>query len=341
VRGDLPGDLPADPFVTDIDFSEFPIVNINLSGDFSLNELKRFADYLEEEIEAIPEISKVEITGIDEREVQINVNPIMLDAFELSFQDIENAIMQENVSIAGGSVLFEDRTRWAVRTIGEFTDVRQMENIIVKQEGGHIVYLRDLATVEDVYAYPMSFARLDDQPVVSLQVVKKAGENLLAATNNILEVLDQAKRNGALPDDLTITITNDQSEEIRTQLTNLENSVIMAVILVILVLYFFLGLKNALFVGIAIPVSMLMSFLVFGITGIQINMIVLSPLSLPWDFWLTMPLWRLTISTGMSKRDIRPTRPPKLPSAKLPGLSSLLQQQHFQHFCHWFSGPAL
>lgn len=280
VRGDLPGDLPADPFVTDIDFSEFPIVNINLSGDFSLNELKRFADYLEEEIEAIPEISKVEITGIDEREVQINVNPIMLDAFELSFQDIENAIMQENVSIAGGSVLFEDRTRWAVRTIGEFTDVRQMENIIVKQEGGHIVYLRDLATVEDTYAYPMSFARLDDQPVVSLQVVKKAGENLLAATNNILEVLDHAKQNGALPGDLTITITNDQSEEIRTQLTNLENSVIMAVILVILVLYFFLGLKNALFVGIAIPVSMLMSFLVFGITGIQINMIVLFSLIL-------------------------------------------------------------
>jgi multidrug efflux pump len=280
VKSDLPGDLPADPIILDIDFSEFPIININLSGDFSLNELKRFADFLEDEIEAIPEISKVEITGIDEREIQINVDPIMLDAYELSFQDIENAIMQENVSISGGSVLFEDETRWAVRSIGEFTDVREIENIIVKQEGGNIVYLRDLASVEDTYAYPMSFARLDEKPVVSLQVVKKSGENLLSATSKIFDVLDESKASGALPDDLNISITNDQSEEIRTQLTNLENSVIMAVILVILILYFFLGLKNALFVGIAIPVSMLMSFLVFGVADIQINMIVLFSLIL-------------------------------------------------------------
>jgi multidrug efflux pump len=279
-KDDLPGDLPADPFVLDIDFSEFPIVNVNLSGDFTLNELKRFADFLEEEIEAITEISKVDITGIDEREIQINVDPIRLDALELSFGDIENAIRQENLSIAGGALLFDDKTRWAIRTVGEFTDVREMENIIVKQEGGHIVYLRDLAEIVDTYAYPMSFARLDDQPVVSLQVVKKAGENLLSATDKIFRVLDDAKRSGNLPEDLTITITNDQSEEIRNQLSNLENSVIMAVILVVLVLYFFLGLKNALFVGIAIPMSMLVSFMVFGLVGIQINMIVLFSLIL-------------------------------------------------------------
>lgn len=280
VKGDLPGDLPVDPIVLDIDFSEFPIININLSGDFSLNELKRFADFLEEEIEGIPEISKVEITGIDEREIQINVNPILLDAFQLSFQDVENAIMQENVSIAGGSVMFADSSRWAIRTMGEFTDVREIEDVILKQEGGNIVYLRDLATVENTYAYPMSFARLDDHPVVSLMVVKKAGQNLLSATDKIFAVLEDARKSGSLPDDLNISITNDQSEEIRNQLTNLENSVIMAMILVILILYFFLGLKNALFVGIAIPVSMLMSFMIFGIAGIQINMIVLFSLIL-------------------------------------------------------------
>lgn len=280
VKGDLPGDLPVDPIVLDIDFSEFPIININLSGDFSLNELKRFADFLEEEIEAVPEISKVEITGIDEREIQVNVNPMLLDAFQLSFQDIENAIMQENVSIAGGSVMFADSSRWAVRSIGEFTDVREIQDVIVKQEGGHIVYMRDLATIEDTYAYPMSFARLDNQPVVSLQVVKKSGENLLSATDKIFVVLDDARKSGALPEGLNISITNDQSEEIRNQLTNLENSVIMAVILVILILYFFLGLKNALFVGIAIPVSLLMSFMVFAIADIQINMIVLFSLIL-------------------------------------------------------------
>ena len=280
VKGDLPTDLPADPVVLDIDFSEFPIINVNLSGDFSINELKRFADFLEEEIEAIPEISKVDITGIDEREIQINVDPMRLDALELSFQDIESAIMQENISMSGGSLLFEDNTRWAIRTDGEFTDVRELEDIIVKQEGGHIVYLRDIAEIEDTYAYPASFARLDDQPVVSLQVVKKAGENLLSATDKIFYVLDDARKTGNIPDDLTITITNDQSEEIRNQLSNLENSVILAVILVILVLYFFLGLKNALFVGIAIPMSMLISFMVFGVADIQINMIVLFSLIL-------------------------------------------------------------
>ncbi|MFW5725915.1 MAG: efflux RND transporter permease subunit, partial [Bacteroidota bacterium] len=244
------------------------------------NELKRFADYLEEEIEEITEISKVDITGIDDREIQVNVNPLLLDAMELSFTDIENAIKQENISMAGGSLLFEDDTRWAIRTDGEFNDIRQIENIIIKQEGGHIVYLRDVAEVTDTYAYPASFARLDEQPVVSLQVVKKGGANLLSATDKIFRVLDEAKEEGNIPQELNVTITNDQSEQIRNQLSNLENSVIMAIILVVLVLYFFLGLKNALFVGIAIPMSMLTSFMVLGLAGIQINMIVLFSLIL-------------------------------------------------------------
>jgi multidrug efflux pump len=280
VKGDLPGDLPADPIILDIDFSEFPIISINLSGDFSINELKRFADYLVEEIENIPEISKVEVTGIEEREIQVRVDPIKLDAYELSFDDIANGISAENISMAGGNVLFEDNTRWAIRTVGEFTDVRELEQIIIKYEDQQIVYLSDVAEIFDTYADPMSFARLDDQPVVSLQVVKKSGENLLAATNKIFQVLAEAKKTGAIPDDLQVTITNDQSEEIRNQLSNLENGVIMAVILVVFVLYLFLGLKNALFVGIAIPLSMLIGFMVFGLAGIQINMIVLFSLIL-------------------------------------------------------------
>ena len=280
VKADLPADLPADPMVMDIDFSEFPIISVNLSGEFTINELKRFADYLEEGIENIPEISKVEITGIEEREVQILADPLKLEAYELNFDDIENAVRAENVSMAMGFLLFEDNTRWAVRTVGEFTDVREIGDIIVKYEDQQIVYLRDVAVVKDAYADPLSFARLDDQPVVSLQVVKKSGENLLSATSKIFDVLDEARRSGALPEDLNVTITNDQSEEIRNQLSNLENSVIMAVMLVVLVLFLFLGLKNALFVGIAIPLSMLISFLVFGIAGIQINMIVLFSLIL-------------------------------------------------------------
>ena len=280
VQGDLPSDLPSDPVVIDIDFSEFPIMNINLSGDFSINELKRFADFLEEEIEDVPEISRVEITGIEEREIQINADPHKLELYQLSFDDLETAISSENVSMAGGALRFDDGTRWAIRTIGEFTDIRQIEDIIVKYEDQQIVYLRDVAEVVDAYADPTSYARLNDQPVVSLQVIKNAGDNLLSATENIDRVLERARQNGDLPEDLNLIITNDQSEEIRIQLSNLENSVIMAVILVVLVLYLFLGLKNALFVGIAIPLSMLMSFMIFGIVSLQINMIVLFSLIL-------------------------------------------------------------
>jgi len=180
VKGDLPGDLPSDPMVFDIDFSEFPIININLSGEFSINELKRFADILQEEIENISEVSKVEITGIEEREIQINVHPLKLELYELSFDDISNAISAENISMAGGTLRFSDSTRWFVRTIGEFTDTRQIADIIIKYEDQQIVYLRDVAEVIDSYADATSYARLDDQPVVSLQVVKNSGDNLLS-----------------------------------------------------------------------------------------------------------------------------------------------------------------
>jgi len=152
--------------------------------------------------------------------------------------------------------------------------------IIVKDEGQNIVYLRDVARVDNAFADPLSFSRLDKQTVVTLQVVKKAGENLLSATDKVFEVLERVQKEGGIPNDLNITLTMDQSEYIRSQIGNLENSVIFAVILVVLVLYLFLGLKNALFVGLAIPLSMVMSFMVFGLINMQINMIVLFSLIL-------------------------------------------------------------
>lgn len=274
-KSDLPSDLPTDPIVLDVDFSEFPIINVNLSGEFSLAELKKYADYLEEEIEAVPEISKVEISGIEEREISIDVNPLSMEALKISFGDIENAIASENISIAGGQVLLNDKTRWSVRTTGEFKDVAELGNIIIKQENNNIVYLKDIAAIKDGYAEQKSISRLNKQTVITLQVIKKSGENLLSATQKIFNILDQSREKGLIPDDLKITITNDQSEEIRNQLGNLENNIISAIILVVLILYLFLGLKNALFVGISIPLSMIMSFVVFGLADVQINMIVL------------------------------------------------------------------
>ncbi|NIM11920.1 MAG: AcrB/AcrD/AcrF family protein [Candidatus Aminicenantes bacterium] len=274
-KSELPNDLDMDPLVMDFDFNEFPIININLSGDYSINELKDYAEYLEDEIESITEISKVEIKGLDNREIQINVDPHKLEAYELSFSDIEDAVNVENVSISGGDLIV-DRTSRSIRTVGEFTDIKEIKGIIVKQEDAeNIVYLRDVARVADGFEDPLTYARLDRKPVVSLQVVKKAGENLLNATDKIFAMLARAKKGGILPKDLNIFLSNDQSEHVGDMVDNLENNIIMGVLFVVLVLFFFLGLRNALFVGIAIPMSMFISFVVLSLMGYTLNMMVL------------------------------------------------------------------
>lgn len=278
-KSDLPRDLDMDPMVMDIDFSEFPILNINLSGDFSLDELKIHAEYLQDEIESFSEISKVEITGLLDKEIRVEADLYLMESSQVSFGDIESAIAFENTTIAGGNVLIGN-TRRMVRTSAEFTSAEEIANIIVKHEKGNIVYLKDIATVTDGYEERESFARLNTQPVVSLNVVKKSGENLLEATSKIMSLLTTAKSTSILPQNLTISITNDQSEQTRDQLSNLENSIIFGVILVVLVLLFFLGLRNALFVGMAIPLSMFISFVVFGGMGTTMNMVVLFALIL-------------------------------------------------------------
>lgn len=271
---ELPSDLPTKPIVQDIDASEFPIVNINLSGEYSIDELKKYGEILEDRIETIPEISKVDIQGINDKEIKVNVDPFKLESFKLSFTDIENAIRYENMSISSGEAK-QGNTRWAIRSLGEFTSVEEMESIIVKNENGRIVYLRDLAEVEEGYEDPSSFTRLDQQPVISLQVVKKGGENLLNATRQINEILEEVQDNHIFPKNLIVTVTNDQSEMVKKQLDSLENSMIISVLFVVLVLFFFLGTRNALFVGMAIPLSMFMSFVILQMIDYTVNMMVL------------------------------------------------------------------
>lgn len=268
-----------DPLVFDIDFSEFAILNINLSGDYSVEELKYYAEYLQDEIEGVGEVSKVLIEGVNEREIKINVDLVKLEAYELAFFDISNAVSSENVSISGGDILL-GQTRRSIRTVGEFKTTKELENIIIKKDEDKIVYLKDVAEIVDGYTEPTSYARLDKESVVSVQIVKKGGENLLSTTKKVFEILEKAKEDKMLPEGLNTSITNDQSEMVKMQLSNLENSMIMGVIFVIVVLFFFLGTRNALFVGLAIPMSMFISFVVIGAIDFRINMIVLFALIL-------------------------------------------------------------
>ncbi len=278
-KSDLPDDLLTDPVVKDIDLSEFPIITINLSGDYSIEELRKYAEDLQDEIEAVPQISRVEIKGMNEREIKIIVDPYKLQAMNLSFRDIENAIKAENISMSGGEVKSNGTSR-SIRILGEFTHVSEIKNIIVKQVDGEIKYLSDVAQVIDGFEDPTNYARLDHHPVVSLQVIKKGGENLLEATDRIFSIVEQARASGALPPNLTVDYTNDQSDLIRLQLSNLENNMIMGVILVILILFYFMGIRNALIVGLAIPMSMFISFVVMSLMGIRLNMITLFALIL-------------------------------------------------------------
>ncbi len=278
-KSELPDDLLQDPVVKDIDMTEFPIITINMSGDYSTEELRKYAEFLQDEIETVKEISRVDIKGVNEREIKIIVDPYKLQAMNLSFRDIENAVKSENISMSGGEVKVNGTTR-SIRILGEFHHVNEIENIIVKQVEGNVKYLSDVATVIDGFEDPTNYARLNSHPVVSLQVVKKGGENLLVATKKISEIVSHAQEDGALPASLKIDYTNDQSDLIRMQLSNLENNVIMGVILVVLILFYFMGVRNALIVGLAIPMSMFISFVVMSIAGIRINMITLFSLIL-------------------------------------------------------------
>jgi len=276
---DLPSDLDQDPVVLDIDLSRIPILNINLSGeDYSIDELVDYSEILQDEIEELGEISEATITGDKEKEVQINIDMPRLQENKLSFNDVQNALAAENINIGAGDILL-GKTRRSIRTDAEFTSMDEIRNVIIKHENGNIVYLKDVADVLFTYKEVESMARLNGEPVVSLNVIKKGGENLLDATDKIREIIKQAQKN-KLPEGLKITITNDQSKQTRNQIANLENSIISGVILVTLTLLFFLGLRNATFVGLSIPFSMFISFLVLSAAGVTLNFIVLFSLIL-------------------------------------------------------------
>ncbi len=275
-KDDLPDDLPVEPMVMDIDMSEFPIINVNLSGDFSSEELKTYAENLQDKIEDIPEISKVNIKGVEDKLIRLNIDKEKMDAFQLSFNDIENAVKFENMSVSGGDLIING-TRRSVRAVGEFKNIQEIENIIVKSEKGNAVYLRDIledGKVINGFKDVQSIARLNGNSVVSLQIVKKSGENLLNATDQIMQILAQAKKT-ELPANLDVKITNDQSDMVKKMINNLINSIILGMIFVMSVLFFFLGTRNAIYVGLAIPTSMLISFVILNAMGFSIDMMVL------------------------------------------------------------------
>jgi len=263
-----------EPNIFELSLSEeIPILNINISGDYGIEKLKEYGEYLQGEIEDLKEIKKVDIRGAQEKEVEVAVDIYKMMAAQVSFNDIINAINQENVTTSAGNLVSSGQRR-NIRILGEIEDPAELEDFVVKSEKGNPVYLKDIATVSFKDEEKTTYAREFGAPVVMLDVKKRAGQNMVAAAEQIQVIVDNAIEN-VFPQDLKVTIANDQSAKTIGQVDDLVNNILFGIILVVTVLMFFLGFKNALFVGFAIPMSMFMSLLILNTLGYTMNTMIL------------------------------------------------------------------
>lgn len=264
-KPDLPQKLDAGPTAQDVDFSEMPIMNINMAGNFSLKQLKEYAEDLQDVIEGMPEIRRVDIVGALEREIQINVDLPRMQSAGLAFSDIQQSIQGENINVSGGD-LPVDGVRRTVRVKGEFTDVAQLQNLNIRTATGATVRLGDIADVTDNFEEQQDFARLNNKSVVTLNVIKRAGANLISAADRIEHTIEEYK-GSHFPPGLDVKITADQSERTRESVNDLVNTVVLGFIFVVLVLMFFMGVRDAIFIGLSVPLSALVAFVMMPVLG--------------------------------------------------------------------------
>lgn len=272
-KKDLPKNLPNEPEVKDIDLSELPILYVNLSGNYDLNKLKKYADKIKDKIEALKEIKRVDVVGALDREIQINVDLYKMQAAGIGFDDIERGVAAENLSATPGQVSMNNQKR-ILSIKNEFKSVDQIQQIIVKNAFGKAVYLRDIAEIKDAFQEQKSYARLYGKNVITLNIIKASGQNLINASDKINALLEDMQAQ-ELPNDLSVVVTGDQSETTRNTLHDLINTIIIGFILVTVILMFFMGVSNALFVAMSVPLSCAIAFLVMPTIGFTLNMIVL------------------------------------------------------------------
>ncbi len=280
-KTDLPNDLTSQPDVQEFAFSEIPIMFVNVSGDYDGIKLKDYADRMQERIEELGEVTRAEIVGAPEREIQVIVDPYKMNTARISFTDIEMAISRENHDITGGLIEVGNMKR-TLRVIGQFTGASDLQGIVVRSSAqGGAVYLKDIAQLKDTIRDKESYARLDGKNVVTLNIVKRAGENLINCADKVKAIVADMQQKEELPRDLKVVITGDQSKQTKTSFNELINTIIIGFILVLLILMFFMGVTNAFFVALSVPLSVFVAFLFLPIadsivgTSVTLNFIVL------------------------------------------------------------------
>src|SRR6185503_1999714 len=278
---DLPTDLTQLPNVQEFAFSEMPIMFVNVSGDYDGIKLKECADKMQDRFEELTEITRAEIVGAPEREIQVNVDPYKMTAARVSFTDIENAVSRENSDITGGLIEVGNMKR-TLKLKGQFTSALNLKDIVVRSGAqGATVYLRDIAEIKDTVKEKENFARLDGKNVITLNIVKRAGENLINAADKIKAIVADMQFKEELPKDLKIVFTGDQSKLTKNSFNELVNTIVIGFLLVLIILMFFMGVTNAFFVALSVPLSVFVAFMFLpiadGIIGstVTLNFIVL------------------------------------------------------------------
>ncbi|MCX7729355.1 MAG: efflux RND transporter permease subunit, partial [Bacteroidia bacterium] len=272
-KSDLPADLTKDPYIKEIAFSDIPIMFINIAGNIDLITLKKYADRLKDEIESMKEITEVRMVGAPDREIQINVDMYKMQAANLTMSDLERTIQSENLTISAGNVPINTQKR-TINIKKEFKSIDDIKNLLITSQSGARMYLKDIAVVKDTIADMESYAKMNGKNVITLQVIKRPGENLIAASDKIYATIEKLK-DMEFPEGIDVVITGDQSNHTRLTLEDLINTIVIGFLLVTFILMFFMGVTNALFVALSVPLSMFIAFLIMPSLGFSMNMIVL------------------------------------------------------------------
>ncbi len=276
-KGDLPRNLENDPMIQEINLSEFPILMVSVSGIADETVLKKVGEELQDWIQTIPGVLDVVLSGGRERQIRVEFDPDRMFAYQISLAEVVRAVQRENVNIPGGSIDIGE-AKYLLRIPGEFADPHEIDNLVLTRRDGRIIYFKDVADVVDAFEDRSSYSRLNGDQSVTLAIKKRSGANIINVADRVFALLGEAT--SMLPPGVELAVTFNQSDDIRKMVRDLENNIITGLILVISVLFLFLGLRNSFFVALAIPFTMLIAFSVLYLLNITLNMVVLFSLIL-------------------------------------------------------------
>ena len=276
-KKDLPADLPDDPVIQEVNFSDLPVIRVVLSGPFSLRRLQQFAEDMEDRLESIPGVLDARLSGGLEREIHVEFDLDRVGAYRVPFSSLINAVSKNNVNMPGGSMDI-GQAKYLVRVPEDFQDPAEIFSIVAFVRDGKPVYLRDVAFIRDSHKDPITRSRINGVKSVTLAIQKRSGENIVEVTDQVKAVVGEMKT--TLPPNLKIDLTSDMSNDVRLMVADLENNILSGLILVVAVILLFIGGRSAVFVALAIPYSMLITFILLAAFDVTLNMVVLFSLIL-------------------------------------------------------------